>query len=81
MLRIGKDGIAIRDLGSSNGTLVNGERVVGERPLGAGDQLQVGPLVLQLVLEETVVDPIDIPHDETGEFCLDTAKMKGLASP
>src|SRR5438094_1243440 len=48
LLRVTSDQVVLRDLGSRNGTLVNGERVVGERPLAHGDQLQVGPLVFQV---------------------------------
>jgi S1-C subfamily serine protease len=33
----------VRDLGSTNGTLVNGVKVRGDRPLEAGDVLQLGP--------------------------------------
>jgi pSer/pThr/pTyr-binding forkhead associated (FHA) protein len=42
------DGGAIRveDLGSSNGTYVNGERISGAVPLAAGDEVQVGATVL-----------------------------------
>jgi pSer/pThr/pTyr-binding forkhead associated (FHA) protein len=32
----------VRDLGSRNGILVNGNPVEGERPLAARDRLQVG---------------------------------------
>ncbi|MBM4364184.1 MAG: FHA domain-containing protein, partial [Deltaproteobacteria bacterium] len=32
----------LRDLGSLNGTYVNGERVNGERPLRHGDELALG---------------------------------------
>lgn len=32
----------IRDLGSTNGTYVNGVEVVGERPVFAGDEIRVG---------------------------------------
>ena len=38
------DQIAIRDLGSRNGTLVNGEKISGIHDLKVGDQLRVGPL-------------------------------------
>jgi pSer/pThr/pTyr-binding forkhead associated (FHA) protein len=48
LLRVSYDGVHIRDLGSTNGTLVNGTRVTKERPLKDGDLLQLGPLVLQL---------------------------------
>ena len=34
--------VRLRDLGSSNGTFVNGERVDGEIPLGDGDRVVVG---------------------------------------
>src|SRR5262252_3533608 len=34
--------LVLRDLGSLNGTYVNGERVVGERPLRHGDDIALG---------------------------------------
>jgi pSer/pThr/pTyr-binding forkhead associated (FHA) protein len=49
-----EDGIlAIRDFGSKNGTLVNGERVAGERELKAGDKLTVGPLEFEVCILAT----------------------------
>ncbi len=39
--------IGIEDLGSRNGTLVNGERIDGVRTLSEGDQLRVGDTVLR----------------------------------
>jgi pSer/pThr/pTyr-binding forkhead associated (FHA) protein len=54
LLRVVADGPAlIRDLGSRNGTLVNGSRVQGETALNDGDHLQVGPLVFEVTLEES----------------------------
>jgi DNA-binding CsgD family transcriptional regulator len=35
-------GWSVRDLGSRNGTFVNGQRIWGERPLRPGDELRVG---------------------------------------
>ncbi|HWD46416.1 MAG TPA: FHA domain-containing protein [Actinomycetota bacterium] len=35
-------GWCVRDLGSRNGTFVNGQRIWGERPLRPGDELRVG---------------------------------------
>lgn len=55
LLRVGPEGVSVRDLGSRNGTLVNGSRVVGERALDHGDQLQVGPLVFEIRLDEVPV--------------------------
>ena len=36
------DGVVLEDLGSSNGTFVNGEPVVGARPVVAGDVVRFG---------------------------------------
>src|ERR1700730_6695170 len=52
LIRITGDGALIRDLGSRNGTLVNVQLVIGERSLCHGDTLQLGPLVLEVMLEE-----------------------------
>lgn len=83
LLRIAEGSVHIRDLGSSNGTLVNGERVTDERPLQEGDQLQVGPLVLKLVLDDNI-SPHDLRNEpateDTGIFCGDTAEVKALKS-
>jgi predicted component of type VI protein secretion system len=54
-LRVTRDAASIRDLGSRNGTLVNGRLVVGERLLLHGDQLQVGPLVFEVHYPEVVI--------------------------
>ncbi len=39
-------GHTIRDLGSANGTFVNGQRLAGPQPLHTGDVIQVGPFKL-----------------------------------
>lgn len=40
--------LRLEDLGSTNGTFVNGERVVGSSPLRTGDQIRLGGTVLEL---------------------------------
>lgn len=52
--------LTIRDLGSRNGTLVNGERVVGERELLTGDKLVVGPLQFEVQIS-TLAAPLKRP--------------------
>lgn len=37
-----RGGFVLRDLGSTNGTFLNGERLVGDRPLQPGDEIRVG---------------------------------------
>jgi hypothetical protein len=39
-------GVIVEDLGSSNGTYVNGQRISGPVELGAGDEVQLGDTVL-----------------------------------
>jgi hypothetical protein len=39
-------GVIVEDLGSSNGTFVNGQRISGPVELGAGDEVRVGATVL-----------------------------------
>jgi pSer/pThr/pTyr-binding forkhead associated (FHA) protein len=79
LLRVTDQGALIRDLGSTNGTVVNGARVVGERQLEPGDQLQLGPLVLELVVRdgdahESLSAPELSPGD-TAVMARDTAEI------
>jgi pSer/pThr/pTyr-binding forkhead associated (FHA) protein len=55
MLNVSRNEVHIRDLGSTNGTLVNGHRLLGERSLVDGDMLQLGPLVFEARLEESIL--------------------------
>ncbi len=64
LLCVTEDGVSLRDLGSRNGTLINGARLVEERCLNHGDQVQVGPLVFEVLLEESVSD--GMPATATG---------------
>jgi len=72
----------IRDLGSRNGTLVNGIRVVGEWPLGPRDQIQVGPLVFE-VDPEGLSPVAPSPSAETTPNLVigDTAEINLPAGP
>lgn len=54
-------GWCLRDLGSSNGTFVNGERLSGERTLRPGDEIRVGRT--RLVFRGDAADP---NHTETA---------------
>ena len=58
-LRISDAGIKIRDLGSSNGTYVNNQRI-NESDLKAGDRMAVGPIVftVQINGEPEMVRPV-----------------------
>jgi predicted component of type VI protein secretion system len=45
------DRVSVRDLGSRNGTLVNGKTITQERVLKNGDLLQVGPLTFAVDIQ------------------------------
>lgn len=45
------ESVVVRDFGSKNGTLVNGERVVDRQKLAPGDELTIGPLKFEVVIE------------------------------
>ncbi len=53
VLRVAGHVVTIRDLGSRNGTLVNGILLEREQKLEDGDEIQVGPLVFELRLEDS----------------------------
>ncbi len=54
LLRSG-DGLTLEDLGSTNGTFVNGKRIAGVTPLQVGDMIGLGDTVL-LALEQAPND-------------------------
>jgi len=45
---------AIKDLGSTNGTIVNNQKITGEVPLQFGDKIQCGDVVFQFVSEASI---------------------------
>ena len=49
LLRYDSGEVAARDLGSRNGTLINGKKISAETPLADGDELQIGPLRFQVL--------------------------------
>lgn len=57
----GSNAFAIADLGSSNGTFVNGQRLQGEQQLRSGDRIQLGANGPQFEF----VDPIATQHPAT----------------
>ena len=46
----GENRVTIKDLGSRNGTLVNGDKIEGEVELVSGDEITVGPLKFMLTI-------------------------------
>lgn len=52
-VRLTSEGLAIADLNSRNGTLVNGKRLEGERPVTAGDIIRIGSDSIEVLLAES----------------------------
>lgn len=72
------DGLRLEDLGSSNGTFLNGQRIEVEAMLQAGDSIQVGPVVFVLQVD-------GYPQDEelnpiTSESATAAAMFAGEAA-
>jgi ABC-2 type transport system ATP-binding protein len=55
-------GLTVQDLGSTNGTFVNGQRLTEAAALKSGDRVQLGATVIELLLpDETVVERAAAP--------------------
>lgn len=68
---VGDEGVTIEDLGSRNGTLVNGEVIAGKRTLAAGDHLRVGKLEFELLIQETAAPTAEravVDADDSSQF-------------
>jgi diguanylate cyclase (GGDEF)-like protein len=68
--------LRLEDLGSTNGSLVNGERLTGVRTLEAGDRLSVGTHVLKLV----ALDALERAFHETLLDLSTKDPLTGLAN-
>lgn len=68
------DAATLRDLGSSNGTFLNGQRVQ-QAPLSAGDEITVGPVVFTVVIDG---QPEDITPTRTT---LSSDSTAGFVAP
>lgn len=65
--------MTIADLGSTNGTFINGKQIADARVLRPGDTIRVGPCRLVFNFDETIVR-----HDEEGNLRLDAVNLKKI---
>jgi phosphoserine phosphatase RsbU/P len=76
--RIVKDdngGLLVEDLGSRNGTFLNGERLAAPQPLKAGDRITLGGVTLKLESESTT----RVRIEAGGADALDNTILKASA--
>jgi pSer/pThr/pTyr-binding forkhead associated (FHA) protein len=69
--------IGLRDFNSKNGTLVNGERIRGERELKAGDQLEIGDLRFIVNVDYSLGGPKKPKVKDISEAVARTANASG----
>jgi predicted component of type VI protein secretion system len=70
------DKLTIRDLGSSNGTFVNGKKVSGQQALKPGDELTVGAVTLRVAKLGQALQPAS---PVSKPKAADTAIIEGIA--
>jgi pSer/pThr/pTyr-binding forkhead associated (FHA) protein len=54
-LTVTESEVSVRDLGSRNGTFVNGKQIEGDQTLKSGDKLVIGPLQFEVVVSQEQV--------------------------
>ncbi len=54
MIAVSGGRVTIRDLGSRNGTVVNGQKITGAQELRTGDKIKIGPLEFEVHLSTSV---------------------------
>jgi len=59
--------IEVEDLGSRNGTRINGERIEGIRRLSHGDELSIGPILAIVGVTSGLPHPTTVADTATGE--------------
>lgn len=70
--------LRLRDLGSMNGTFINGRRIESETVLAAGDILNVGDMTIRLVVLDETADESSPSREGTEDAALNkTAVFDG----
>jgi serine phosphatase RsbU (regulator of sigma subunit) len=75
IVRDNNGGLSVEDLGSRNGTFLNGERLVSIQPLKPGDRITVGGVTLKIESESTTRVRIEAQEEEA----LDNTILKASA--
>lgn len=81
VLILSDDMVTIRDLGSSNGTFVNGKRITAEVELNNGDLVTIGPLAFQTYRKVKQAVPADAVVGELEKPPRDDDSSATLPAP
>src|SRR5688572_26382944 len=76
LIRLRGDEATVTDLGSSNGTFVNGTRLISQLALRTGDELRVGPC--QFIVDLGDDPEFRSPEMAAADFKASTATIKDL---
>ncbi len=82
-LVIGESEVAVRDLGSGNGTLINSQKTVPnvDTPLISGDIVRIGPLVIKVEFEYSTSQPVQSePVEAVSEEALPEVSRSAIES-
>jgi pSer/pThr/pTyr-binding forkhead associated (FHA) protein len=66
------DSLKVRDLKSSNGTFVNGTKILSETPAKPGDRIQIGPLTFTVQVDGK---PSDVSAADTAVMMPDLSNV------
>src|SRR3954469_24322942 len=62
---VGEDGrVALHDLGSEQGTFVNGERVEGTRRIEGGEEIRIGETILTPTVADPAEEAASVSHED-----------------
>jgi pSer/pThr/pTyr-binding forkhead associated (FHA) protein len=80
LVRVREVGAILCDLGSRNGTLINGLVCEGEQELNEGDQVQIGPLTFVVALEPSPAEAApEVPEPLHSEDEAKRSPLEGTA--
>jgi len=80
VIRLGDDQATVQDLGSRNGTFVNGEKITAAVPLKSGDKLSLGQLIFEIAIPAAAPPPVSTETLAATMVKSDTTAMKQPAA-
>ncbi len=81
VFKVDEYSLRVRDLGSTNGTFVNGERLRGEVMLNTGDRVTIGKLEFEVAVGEAVSQPAAVPSASAETDPTDSFELGDTPSP